>query len=214
MRGPQRRVGIVAALIAAGAAIAALMLMRGADPPIVAQPVEPAATDAADEPAAAVASDASSAGDSSAPPAAESDEVRDYATYKAFESRLQAFLANAATLPLEARLAEAAALTTALAAEEAAGRVRPVEAMMLRLALTRQTTQNPGALREQAQSLVRELDAQSAARTPPAPDPRFTAYKAREAEIVAEVLALPAGPERDALLKQRLDAARAEAYRP
>ena len=48
-------------------------------------------------------------------------------------------------------------------------------------------------------------------------DPRFQAYKAREAQVVAEVMAattIPAGLTRDQYLRQRLQEERERAYAP
>lgn len=177
-------------------------------------PEAPAAAAPAESDAPAVATAESAAEEATAPPAEEdSPAIREFKAYKAFEARLREFLERAKTMPIEERMREASALGTAIETQEQAGRLRPVEAMMLRLALTRETTTDPGTLRTQAQALARELDAQAAARGVPAPDPRLDAYKAREAEIVAEVMRMPAGPERDALLRKRLEQARVEAYR-
>lgn len=139
-------------------------------------------------------------------------QTRDYQAWTDFQARLRAALAEPAP-PSDT--------TNALLAElgqyEALGRVTPNEAAMLRLALAKHAGEEQ--YRAEAEALAERVRAEGARREAERaahPDPHFTEYKRREQAIVAEVQALsaiPGGVSRDEYLRQRLQAAREEAYR-
>lgn len=137
-----------------------------------------------------------------------------------FEKALRDFLANSAALDAAERERIAAELDAQVEAEELAARMSGDEARMLRLALIERSSEDANerlrraealaeAYRLEAERRQREFEAQQAR------DPRFRDYKAREAQVVAEVQALreiPGGISRDEYLRRRLQAERERAY--
>jgi hypothetical protein len=135
-----------------------------------------------------------------------------------FREQLRSFLEQADTLPPEQRQQRADALAQELSRYEAAGELTAAEALLLRAALISKSTADEqeqmtriAALKQQYQEQGERLKAEWQAR----PDPQFDAYKAREREIVAEVMAMtevPDGLTRDEYLRRRLLDAREQAY--
>ncbi len=137
-----------------------------------------------------------------------------------FEKTIRDFLANAAALDAAERARIAAELDAQVEAEELAARMSADEARMLRLALIergvadaeerlRRAEALADAYRREAEQRRQDFERQQA------DDPRFRAYKAREAQVVAEVAALrtiPGGVSRDEYLRQRLQLERERAY--
>lgn len=137
-----------------------------------------------------------------------------------FEKSIRDFLANAAALDAAERARIAAELDAQVEAEELARRMSADEARMLRLALLdrgvadeterlRRAEALAAAYRREAERRQRAFEMQQAN------DPRFIAYKSRESQVVAEVMAMPripGGLSRDEYLRLRLQAERERAW--
>lgn len=137
-----------------------------------------------------------------------------------FEKAIRDFLANSAALDAVERARIAAALDAQVEAEELAGRMSADEARMLRLALIERSSDDDAERVRRAEALAEayRLDAERRQREfeqQQARDPRFSAYKSREAQVVTEVMALreiPDGLSRDEYLRRRLQAERERAW--
>ncbi|MFC4819252.1 hypothetical protein [Dokdonella ginsengisoli] len=177
-------------------------------------------------PAVATATDAAPVRDAVAPAtggAAVVNEDEDGAaarwrSFTRFKERTLSFLRAGAGLEPERRRAEADALREQVR-QYAAGRyLAGGEAMMLEVALTRSGIDDPaerdGRIADIAARYRVEAE-QAAQERASSPDPRFLDYKAREKEIVAQVMAMreiPGGIERDEYLRRQLQTAREQAY--
>lgn len=149
-------------------------------------------------------------------------QARAYRDRQRFEADARDFFARAASLRAVERSERAGALTRQIDAYEAAGGLSAGEAVLLRTALVRATVDDPArqaeevaAIAERYRTHADQRMAAFAARQ--ANDPRFQAYKTREAQVVAEVMAMtsvPAGLTRDQYLRQRLQEERERAYAP
>lgn len=143
-------------------------------------------------------------------------QVRAQRERERFEQDYRRFLREAADMPLHARRTTAAALAAQIDRREAARELSAGEGLQLRVALigatepdeaeqTRQVSAVAAEYRARAERLEAEhLAAQQA-------DPHFRDYKAEEARIVAEVMAMrtiPDGLSREEYLRRRLQAAR------
>lgn len=167
-------------------------------------PAEPAV--AANEPAAALAS---------------TPEARAYQSRLAFERHARDFLRDAPTLDDSTRLARARALSGEIDRREQNRELSADEAVMLRIGLIHAAVSDQRERARQAQEVVDRYRDQTAARqraylAQQQRDAQFQAYKAQEARIVSEVLAMqsyPGGLSRDDYLRQRLQAARETIYR-
>lgn len=137
-----------------------------------------------------------------------------------FETALRDFLANANALDAAERARIAAELDARVEAEELAARMSADEARLVRLRLIELGTADADERVRRAEALAdayrRDAERrQRAFETAQARDPSFVAYKAREAQVVAEVDAMhtiPGGLSRDEYLRQRLQAERERAY--
>ena len=137
-----------------------------------------------------------------------------------FEARLRDFLAHAGALDAAERARIAAELDAQVEAEELASRLSADEARLLRLALIERGVADPAERLRRSEALAEayRLEAERRRRAfeaAQARDPAFSAYKAREAQVVAEVGAMrtiPGGLSRDEYLRQRLQAERERAY--
>jgi hypothetical protein len=139
-----------------------------------------------------------------------------------FESDAKDFFARAPSLRAVERSERADALTRQIDRYEADGGLSAGEAVLLRTALVKATIDDPA---QQAQAVAAIADRyrahadqrMAAFAAQQANDPRFQSYKAREAQVVAEVMAstsIPAGLTRDQYLRQRLQEERERAYAP
>jgi hypothetical protein len=147
--------------------------------------------------------------------AAPAQQPERLAEQNAFTDEVRDFFDSAEALSDEERALRAAALRERIAEQERGGGLLPAEALLLKLALLRVTTDDPAVLDHESRSLTESYREAQAARTPAAPDPRFEAYKRRESEIVREVLALeeiPEGLTRDEYLRRRLRDLRSEVH--
>lgn len=144
--------------------------------------------------------------------------IKNYTAYIGFQERTRAYFDGAAKLSAEERKRRAAALAQEIAAQEKAGKLLPVESLFLNLAILKHTSANDEAYKPVAEQMIAEFraradHAESERVAQALVEPRFVAYKEREAAIVQEAMAIPAGPGRDDFLRQRLEEARIEAYR-
>ncbi len=147
-------------------------------------------------------------------------QVRAYQTRVDFNERARTFFADEQARPTPARLAQAQALQQELDDYERAGDVSAGEALMLRIGLLRTLETDPVRQADRMAELVAQYrlhaDRRNAAFVQAQQhDPAFNDYKAREARVVAEVMAMtdiPGGLERDEYLRQRLQREREIAY--
>jgi hypothetical protein len=163
----------------------------------------PAATSAQDVEAVAVVARAPKA--AAAAPAPSPPVLVEHEARTAFHERVRSFFAQAPILPGEEKVRIARELDAEIAEYERRRELGAAEALTLRLALIRETTQEG----EQLERMEALRDAYRA-REPvveEAADPMFELYKAREQEIVAHVQSMreiPGGLTREEYLRERL----------
>ena len=131
-----------------------------------------------------------------------------------FQQEVREFFARAPALPPEERAARARDIARAITHYEAEGEIAAAEALTLRSGLIRETVEDPieqaiaiRALQQHYQQQGERKLAEWEARS----DPELELYKAREREIVDEVMAMttiPDGLTRDEYLRRRLQSAR------
>jgi len=139
-----------------------------------------------------------------------------------FETDAKDFFAHSASLRAVERSERADALTRQIDKYEAAGGLSAGEAVLLRTALVKATVDDPAQQAAEVAAIADRYRAHADARmaafaAQQRNDPRFQAYKAREAQVVSEVMAttsIPAGLTRDQYLRQRLQQERERAYAP
>lgn len=140
--------------------------------------------------------------------------VQKFRQRERFEHEVREFFARAPALPQPERAARAQAIAQEITRHEAAGEVAAAEALTLRAALIRESVADPAEQLEAIAALqehYREQGERKQAEWETRADPEFELYKAREREIVAEVMAMttiPEGLSRDEYLRQRLQRAR------
>ncbi len=161
------------------------------------------------EPAPPVAADPNAA--SASTPEARADQSR-----LAFERQARAFLRDAPRLDGATRMAQARALSDDIDRREQNRELSGDEAMMMRVGLIQVAVKDPRERARQVQEVINRHHEQNAIRqrtllAQQRRDDKLKAYKAQEAIIVSEVLAMqsyPGGLSRDAYLRQRLQTAR------
>jgi hypothetical protein len=139
-----------------------------------------------------------------------------------FEADAKDFFARAPSLRTVERSERADALTRQIDRYEAEGGLSAGEAVLLRTALVKATIDDPARQAEEVAAIADRYRAHADQRmaafaAQQANDPRFQSYKTREAQVVAEVMAMtsvPAGLNRDQYLRQRLQEERERAYAP
>lgn len=149
-------------------------------------------------------------------------QARAFRDRQRFEAEARDFFARAASLRAVERSERADALTRQIDVYEAAGGLSAGEAVLLRTALVRATVDDPARQAEEVAAITERYRTHADQRmaafaAQQANDPRFQAYKTREAQVVAEVMAMtsvPAGLTRDQYLRQRLQEERERAYAP
>lgn len=140
--------------------------------------------------------------------------VQEFKQREQFQQEVREFFARAPALSPEERAARARDIARAITHYEAKGEIAAAEALTLRSGLVRETVADPveqmiairGLQQHYQQQGERKL-AEWEARA----DPELELYKAREREIVAEVMAMttiPDGLTRDEYLRRRLQSAR------
>jgi hypothetical protein len=131
-----------------------------------------------------------------------------------FQQEVREFFARAPALPPQERTARARQIAREITGYEAEGEIAAAEALTLRTALIRETVEDPAEQVEAIRGLQQHYQQQGArkqAEWEARSDPEFELYKAREREIVAEVMAMttiPDGLSRDEYLRLRLQRAR------
>lgn len=140
--------------------------------------------------------------------------VQKFQQRERFQQEVREFFARAPALPPEERAARARDIARAITHYEAEGEIAAAEALTLRSGLVRETVEDPveqivaiRGLQQHYQQQGERKQAEWEART----DPELELYKAREREIVDEVMAMttiPDGLTRDEYLRRRLQSAR------
>ncbi len=140
--------------------------------------------------------------------------VQKFQQRERFQQEVREFFARAPALPPGERAARARDVARAITHYEAEGEIAAAEALTLRSGLIRETVADPveqlvaiRGLQEHYQQQGERKQAQWDTRT----DPELELYKAREREIVDEVMAMttiPDGLTRDEYLRRRLQSAR------
>lgn len=151
---------------------------------------------------------------------AASPEARAYRSRLAFEQRVRAFLRDAHTLDENARREQAQAIGREIDQREQARELSAGESVVLHVSLIEVAVQDEAERIRQSQALVDRYRQQTAERQAAFEDQQrqdagFQAYKAREAQIVSEVMAMtsyPGGMSRDDYLRMRLQEARQATY--
>ncbi len=151
---------------------------------------------------------------------ASTPEARAYRSRLAFEQRVRDFLRDANALDENARREQAQAIAREIDQREQARELSAGESVVLRVSLIEAAEQDQAERIRQSQALVDRYRQQTAARQAAfeeqqRKDAGFQAYKAREAQIVSEVMAMtryPGGMSRDDYLRVRLQEARQATY--
>jgi hypothetical protein len=140
--------------------------------------------------------------------------VQKFQQRERFQQEVREFFARAPALPPEERAARARDIAGAITHYEAEGEIAAAEALTLRSGLVRETVADPveqivaiRGLQEHYQQQGERKQAEWQTRA----DPDLELYKAREREIVDEVMAMttiPDGLTRDEYLRRRLQSAR------
>lgn len=149
-------------------------------------------------------------------------QAQAYRERQRFEADARDFFARASALGAVERSERAGRLTQQIDRYEAGGGLSAGEAVLLRTALVRATVEDPAQQSEEVAAIADRYRAHADRRMAAflqqqRNDPRFQTYKAREAQVVAEVAAMPsipAGLTRDQYLRQRLQEERERAYAP
>ena len=149
-------------------------------------------------------------------------QAQEHLERQRFEADAKDFFARSASLRAVERSERADALTRQIDKYEAAGGLSAGEAVLLRTALVKATVDDPARQAEEVAAIADRYRAHADRRMAAfleqqRNDSRFQAYKAREAQVVAEVMAattIPAGLTRDQYLRQRLQEERERAYAP
>jgi hypothetical protein len=147
-------------------------------------------------------------------------EARAYRSRQAFEQQTRAFLRDAPNLDDNTLNTRALALNREIGKREQMRELSAGEAVMLRIGLVQAAVKDESERLRQVQSIIKSYREQSAAKqraflAQQRRDTQFQAYKAREASIVSEVLAMqryPDGMSRDDYLRVRLQEARESIY--
>jgi hypothetical protein len=140
--------------------------------------------------------------------------VQDFEQRQRFQQQVREFFARTPALPADERSARGQEIAALITRYEAAGEVAAAEALTLRMALVRETVADPAEQVEAIAALqdhYRQQGVRKQAEWEARADPEFGIYKAREREIVAEVMSLttiPDGLTRDEYLRRRLQQAR------
>jgi hypothetical protein len=151
-----------------------------------------------------------------ADPLSATPEARAYRSRLAFEQDARAFLRDAPKLDAATRLARARALSREIDRREQASELSAGEAMMMHIGLIHAAVEDSKERLRQSQAVTNRYRERSALQqasfaAQQQQDAKFQQYKAREAQIVSEVLAMtdyPNGMSRDDYLRLRLQEAR------
>ena len=149
-------------------------------------------------------------------------QAKEHRERERFEAEAKDFFARASSLRPVERSERAEALSRQIDHYEGLGGLSAGEAVLLRTALVKATVDDPARQAEEVAAIAdryrTHADQRMAAfAAQQRSDPRFQAYKTREAQVVAEVMAMtsiPAGLTREQYLRQRLQEERERAYAP
>ena len=147
-------------------------------------------------------------------------EALAYRSRQEFEQETRNFLRDAPTLDDNTRNTRALALSHEINRREQSREFSAGEAVMLRIGLIHAAVKDESERIRQAQTLIARYREQNVQRerafqAQQRSDAQFQQYKAQEARIVSEVLAMqyyPDGMSRDNYLRQRLQEARVTIY--
>ena len=140
--------------------------------------------------------------------------VQAYQAFSDFQLHSRGFFDNADKLSEQEKQAQLRQLLDGTNKYEQQGKLVPMEALVLKLAMLRYTSSSDDDYKAKAKSLIDQYKAQSDLREQvwlANPDPNFIDYKRQENDIVKEVMAMtviPDGLSRDEYLRQRLEQAR------
>ena len=140
--------------------------------------------------------------------------VQAYQAFSDFQQHSRGFFDNADKLNEQEKQAQLRQLLDGTNKYEQEGKLVPMEALVLKLAMLRYTSSGDDDYKAKAKSLIDQYKAQSDLREQAwlaNPDPNFIDYKRQEADIVKDVMAMtviPDGLSRDEYLRQRLEQAR------
>ena len=212
MDARRRNALIVASVAAAGAIV---WFMRPGEQDRATSPVSSVERESAPSQAPARTTDPAAPRIERAPSTPSGDpRVEEFQQRERFQQEVREFFARAPALPPEERAARARAIARAITDYEAKGEIAAAEALTLRSGLVRETVADPveqivaiRGLQEHYQQQGERKPAEWEARS----DPELEVYKAREREIVNEVMAMttiPDGLTRDEYLRRRLQSAR------
>lgn len=132
----------------------------------------------------------------------------------AFHARTRKFFAEAPAMPAAERAASARVIASDVDRYEGKGELAASEALLLRIALVRESVTDPAQRAQQIAEIeqaYREDTASRQAASAAQRDPMFELYKLRESAIAANVMAMeeiPGGLSRAEYLRQRLQAER------
>lgn len=209
----RRRNSLIVAGVAAAGAI--VWFMRPAEQDRAKAPVSSIERWSAPSPAPARTAEPATPGIERAQSAPGGDpRVEEFQQRERFQQEVREFFARAPALPPEERAARARKIARAITDYEAKGEIAAAEALTLRSGLVRETVPDPveqivaiRGLQEHYRQQGERKQAEWEARS----DPELELYKAREREIVNEVMAMttiPDGLTRDEYLRRRLQSAR------
>ena len=147
-------------------------------------------------------------------------EALAYRSRQQFEQETRNFLRDAPNMDDNTRNTRALALSREINQREQRREFSAGEAIMLRIGVIQAAVEDESERIRQVQMLISRYRAQNAARerafqTKQRQDAQFQQYKAQEARIVSEILAMqyyPDGMGRDDYLRQRLQEARETIY--
>ena len=147
-------------------------------------------------------------------------EAQAYRSRLAFEQQARAFLRDAPKLDANARLERARAISREIDRREQVRELSAGDAVVLRIGLIQAAVEDDSERVRQSQAIVdryrkQTAERQAAFQEQQRRDTQFQKYKAREAQIVSEVLAMtsyPGGMSRDDYLRVRLQEARQSIY--
>jgi hypothetical protein len=147
-------------------------------------------------------------------------QAREWLAQQRFGREARAFVRDAAKLPVAERERSARALEAQIEARERSGELSAGETVLLRAAMIEALPGSEEEKKARLAALAERYRADAARReaafvAQQQADPRMQRYKAREKQVVAEVMAMKAIPDgltRDQYLRQRLQLERERAF--
>ncbi len=140
--------------------------------------------------------------------------VQAFQAFSDFQQHSRGFFDNADRLSEQEKQAQLRQLLDGTEMYEQEGKLVPMEALVLKLAMLRYSSSSDDDYKIKAKALIDHYKAQSDLREQAwlaNPEPQFVEYKRQEQDIVREVMAMtviPDGLSRDEYLRQRLEQAR------